>query len=573
MKSVDTRWWRSLHLSPREGGTEDVPAVPWWQNAIIYQISPWSFQDTDGDGKGDLRGIVERMDYIAALGVDAIWLTPIYESPMDDLGYDITDMRRVGSAFGDMDDFKALLEIAHGMNIKVILDQVWNHTSDRHEWFRESRASRDNPRADWYVWADAKEDGSPPNNWLSSFTGESAWHWETSREQFYLANFLASQPDLNLDNSDVLDAIIERAQFWLDLGIDGFRLDAVNFFTHDPQLRNNPERPDDAPLPDGVPPDNPLVKQLLVNSFNRDENFDKLRPIRQLVDRYPGVVTLGEVTLCEDSIELASKYVEGDERLHLAYHSGLLRDEPMSADFMRQLLSQVNECFKDGEGCWIVGNHDYGRLRDRWTGKDRNGDPYPDDFYRMIAALLLSLPGALCLWQGDELGLTVARIPGDIAEDQIRDPFGKALYPDVVGRDGSRTPMPWDDRLPHGGFSEEEPWLPVIKAHQARSVRRQHVDPNSVLNVWRGLLHWRQGELALAAGDLTLLDAKEDVLVFVRAYGKDRLLCIFNIGSGPGSYSLDDHDELEPVPHLGFDHEIDAGVLKLPPWGVFYARI
>ncbi|RZM78686.1 alpha-glucosidase [Leptolyngbya iicbica] len=571
-------WWRTPTINRRDWQWEDdhhaTQNGEWWQNAVIYQISPWSFFDTNGDGQGDLNGVVEKLDYIISLGVDAIWLTPIYESPMDDLGYDITDMRAIGDEFGTMEDFQCLLDIAHTMKLKVIIDQVWNHTSNQHPWFQASRSSRDNAKADWYVWADPKPDGSPPNNWLSSFTGECAWEWEPQREQYYLYSFLKSQPDLNWHNDDVLDAILERATFWLDRGVDGLRIDAVNFFLHDPQLRDNPQRPEDADLPDGVPKGNPLNKQVLKYSFNRPETLERIRPIRELVNQYPGVVTLGETTLCEDSIELAGQYTRGCDRLHLAYHSGLLVDQPMTAELMRGMLRKVTNCFPDGGTCWIVGNHDYGRLHCRWTGKDANGNPYPEAFYHMMVALLLSLPGAFCLWQGDELGLPIADIPGDIAPDEIKDPFGQALYPDVVGRDGSRTPMPWTSQPPCGGFTAgEKPWLPIPDEHLERSVQAQHCDASSLLNTWRRMLHWRKNQPAIEAGHLDLLETKDTILAFSRYYAEQHILCIFNMGDKPAHYSLSEFSDYQVVSHLNFDFSLDGDEVVLPAYGVFFASM
>jgi alpha-glucosidase len=578
MKVANKTWWRIPVINRRDWQWEDKNNATrdgeWWQNAIIYQISPWSFLDTDGDGKGDLNGIVERLDYIVSLGVDAIWLTPIYASPMDDLGYDITDMRAIGKEFGTMEDFQRLLEISHCMKLKVILDQVWNHTSDKHPWFQESRSSRDNAKADWYVWADPKPDGSPPNNWLSSFTGDCAWKWEPQREQYYFFNFLESQPDLNWHNDEVVEAILERAQFWLDLGVDGLRIDAVNYFLHDPELRDNPPRPEDASMPDGVPKDNPLTSQMLKYSFNRPETLERIKPIRELVNRYPGVVTLGEVTLCEDTIELASQYSAGDDHLHLAYQSSLLVNQPMTAELMHGIIEKVTDYFLDGGTCWIVGNHDYGRLRSRWTGKDIHGNPYPDEFYHMMAALLLSLPGAFCLWQGDELGLPVASIPGDIDPEGIKDPFGKALYPDVKGRDGSRTPMPWTPEPPCAGFTTaEQPWLPVPHSHLNRSVRHQHRHRKSLLNTWRRLLHWRKNQPALEAGKLDLLEVKGTVLAFSRYYAEDHLLCLFNISDEAAHYDLSQCKPCEAVRGLEFDFSLDNSELVLAPYGVFYGRL
>jgi alpha-glucosidase len=578
MDIANKAWWRAPVINRRDWQWEDrnnaTQDGEWWQNAIIYQISPWSFLDTDGDGKGDINGIVERLNYIVSLGVDAIWLTPIYESPMDDLGYDITDMCAIGEEFGTMEDFQRLLDIAHCMKLKVIVDQVWNHTSDKHPWFQESRSSRHNPKADWYVWADPKPDGSPPNNWLSSLTGDCAWKWNPQRQQYYFFNFLESQPDLNWHNDEVVNAILEREKFWLDLGVDGLRIDAVNYFLHDPQLRDNPSRPDDAPRPDGVPEDNPLTGQILKYSFNRPETLERIKPIRELVNQYPGVVTLGEVTLCEDTIELASRYSAGNDHLHLAYQSSLLVDQPMTAELMRGIIDKVTQNFLDGGTCWIVGNHDYGRLRSRWTGKDIHGNPYPEEFYHMIAALLLSLPGAFCLWQGDELGLPVASIPGDIAPENIKDPFGKALYPDVVGRDGSRTPMPWTSEPPGAGFTTAEaPWLPVPDSHLNRSVLHQHRHRKSLLNTWRRLLHWRKNQPALEAGKLDLLEVKDTVLAFSRYYAEDHLLCLFNISDEAAHYDLSKCEPCEAVHGLEFDFSIDGSEVVLAPYGVFYGHL
>ncbi|MFW6359118.1 MAG: alpha-amylase family glycosyl hydrolase, partial [Chroococcales cyanobacterium] len=419
------QWWRHPVLNRRSWEWEDAQDMThsgqWWQHAVIYQICPQSFFDTDGNSIGDIDGIIQKLEYITSLGVDAIWLCPIFRSPMNDMGYDVTNMTEIDPIFGNIDDFKRLLDIAHAFDLKVIIDQVWNHTSDEHPWFLESRKSRENPKADWYIWADPKPDGSPPNNWLSAFMGRSAWQWAPERKQFYFYNFLPSQPDLNWHNPEVVQALLERGKFWLDLGVDGFRLDAPNFYLHDAELRDNPPRPDDAPRPDGVDPDNPIVQQLFHYNFCRPETLEALRPIRELIDQYPGVVTLAEVTFCEDTVQLASEYV-GENKLHLAYHSALLEEKPMTASFMREIMERMQKHFTRGGDCWMVGNHDYQRLRSRWTGADADGHPYPEEFYHLMAAMLLCLPGAFCLYQGDELGLPEADIPNDIPPEEIKDP-------------------------------------------------------------------------------------------------------------------------------------------------------
>lgn len=587
LQTNDEQWWRHPVINRRAWTWEDANNMrhngEWWQHAVIYQISPLSFLDSSGNGMGDLQGIITKMDYIASLGVDAIWLCPVFEASMDDFGYAVTGMLDIDPLFGDLGDFDRLLDIAHTFGLKVLIDQVWNHTSDQHPWFVESRKSRDNEKADWYVWADPKPDGcSPPNNWVSAFMGKSAWEWDDCRQQYYSYNFLPSQPELNWHNPDVIDAVLSRAQFWLDRGVDGFRMDAVNFYVHDRELRDNPKRPEYVPLPDGIDPDNPMVDYLFRYNFCRPENLNALKPIRELVDRYSGVVTLGEVTLCEDSIDLSSQYVKGDDRLHLVYNSALLQDEPMTAAMMRRILQRIQIHFAEGGQCWIVGNHDYGRLRSQWTERGINGQPYPEEFYHMMAALLLCLPGAFCLYQGDELGLPEAKIPKDIPEDKIRDPFGKALYPQVPGRDGSRTPMPWDSSQPHAGFtSAEEPWLPIPKNHLNRAVDRQNSDPDSLLNTWRRLLHWRRGQPALIAGDFQLLETDERILGFVREYAEQRLLCLFNIGGDSVRYDLTENAECESV--FGVECEIQSSgdaehpspgdSIVLPPYSCFFANL
>lgn len=552
-----------------------MQTIKWWQNAVIYQIVPWSFLDTDGDGRGNLNGIINKLDYISALGVDAIWLTPIYESPMDDLGYDITDMLDVDPVIGDLDVFDKLLALTHARGMRMIVDQVWGHTSDRHFWFLESRESRDNPKADWYVWADPKPDGSPPNNWLSAFKGDSAWAWEPQREQYFLFHFLRSQPKLNWNNPEVVEAILKRAKFWLDRGVDGFRIDAPNFFMHDPELRDEPMRPEGSPYPDGIDPENPMAKQMFKYSFCRPEALDALKPVRELVDQYPNAVTLAEVTLCEDSIVLSGEYVRGNERAHLAYNSALLVEQPMSATLMRHILEKVEQNFGQGGNCWIVGNHDYGRMRSRWTGQDKDGNPYPETFYHQIAAMLVAMPGALCLYQGDELGLSEARIPEDISVGQIQDPFGQALYPDVPGRDGSRTPMPWQTHAVSAGFSNrEDTWLPIPDAHRPRAVNAQTEDPSSLLNTWRRLLHWRRRQPALMQGSCCLLQTEEPIFAFVRESPQQRLLCMFNLSSDTAYFTLPD-SMLPCVTATGASPAAkrNGNMLRLRGYGYFFGSL
>lgn len=318
--------------------------TPWWRGAVIYQIYPRSFLDTNGDGVGDLPGIIERLGYIASLGVDAIWVSPFFRSPMADFGYDIADQRDVDPLFGTLDDFDRLLARAHALGLKVMIDQVFSHTSDQHAWFRESRQSRDNPRADWYVWADAREDGTPPNNWLSIFGGV-AWKWEPRRRQYYLHNFLSSQPDLNFHNPAVQQATLDYVKFWLDRGVDGFRLDSINFCFHDAQLRDNPAKPESERVGRGFSPDNPYAFQYHYYNNTRPENVGFLERLRALLDQYPGAVTLGEIS-SEDSLATTAEYT-APGRLHMGYSFELLVDD-YSAGYIRATVEKLEATMRDG---------------------------------------------------------------------------------------------------------------------------------------------------------------------------------------------------------------------------------
>ncbi|MFP5304645.1 MAG: alpha-amylase family glycosyl hydrolase, partial [Gammaproteobacteria bacterium] len=301
----------------------------WWRSAAIYQIYPRSFRDSNADGIGDLEGIRERLGYVAALGVDAVWICPFVRSPMRDFGYDVSDYLDVEPIFGTLTDFDALLSEAHALGLRVIIDQVWNHTSDQHRWFQESRQSRDNAKADWYVWADAAADGGPPNNWRATFGG-SAWTWEPQRHQYYLHNFLSEQPDLNWYNPQVRAALLDVGRFWLDRGVDGFRLDVVNFYAHDRSLRDNPRRPPGVPRPAGAAPKDPYFDYINIGTVGRPEALELLAEVRALHDEYPGTFTLGEISSAEDALASAAEFVRGTRRLHTAYNASLISHEPFT---------------------------------------------------------------------------------------------------------------------------------------------------------------------------------------------------------------------------------------------------
>lgn len=528
---------------------------PWWRGAVIYQIYPRSFYDTNSDGIGDLDGIAARLDYVAKLGVDAIWVSPFYRSPMKDFGYDVTDFRDVDPIFGDLDAFDRMLARAHELGLKVVIDQAVNHSADNHQWFLESRSSRDNPKADWYIWADPKPDGSPPNNWLSVFGG-SAWQWEPRRAQYYLHNFLVEQPDLNFTCPEVMDAVIGELEFWLDRGIDGFRLDTANFYAHDAELRDNPPRPDDMEPTAGSGRANPYAMQQHIYDKSRPENLGILKRFRALVDRYPDKFLLGEVA-DDNSSQTAADYTRGQAHLHTCYTFDLL-SEDYSAAHVRARVERLEELIDDGWPCWAFSNHDVTRTASRWQRDEASPDQA-----RMLNVLLFCLRGTVCLYQGEELGLPQADVPFE----HMRDPFGLALYPEFLGRDGCRTPMPWQAGAPNAGFSTVEPWLPISPAQSAIAVDKQLPDPGSTLNACRQFLNWRRRHGALVTGDIRFFDTSEPVLAFERKSADETIYAIFNLGKYEVTIARADLPSLELFPEVGSTASLTADALILPPFG------
>ena len=532
----------------------------WWRGAVIYQIYPRSFLDTDGDGVGDLPGILAKLDYVASLGVDAIWISPFFKSPMADFGYDIADYRAVDPLFGTLADFDRVLAKAHALGIRVMIDQVLSHTSIEHEWFTESRASRDNPKADWYVWADAQPDGTPPNNWLSIFGGV-AWRWEPRRGQYFLHNFLASQPDLNFHNPAVQAATLDNVKFWLDRGVDGLRLDAINFCFHDTKLRDNPAKPLELRFGRGFSADNPYAFQYHWYNNTQPENLPFLENLRALLDQYPGATSLGEIS-SEDSLATMAEYV-GEQRLHMGYSFELLTDD-RSAGYIRGTVETLEAQMPHGWPCWAISNHDVVRAVTRWGG---HGDD--DALAKQLVALVCSLRGSVCLYQGEELGLTEADVP----YEQLQDPYGIAFWPNFKGRDGCRTPMPWRDDAT-AGFTESTPWLPIAGDHRARNVATQDADHDSVLNAARHFLRWRKRQPALVEGDIAFLDAPEPILAFVRRTEGQSLLVAFNLSPAEATWTMPVHSDARTIE----DHDLTSGriadgKLVLPPRGVYFARI
>lgn len=494
--------------------TRSSPA-DWWRDAIIYQIYPRSFQDSDQDGIGDLRGITRRLDHVASLGVDAIWLSPVFTSPMADMGYDVSNYTDIDPLFGTLADFDALVERAHTLGLKVIIDQVLSHTSSQHPWFEESRLTRDNPRADWYVWADPKKDGSPPNNWPSVFGG-SAWTWESRRRQYYLHNFLNSQPDLNFHNGDVQDALLEVMRFWLERGVDGFRLDTVNFYFHDAKLRDNPPCLDEA----AQAAVNPYEMQDHRFSKTRPENIGFLERMRKLSNSYGARMMVGEVGESLRAIEVMAEYTSGNNRLHMAYSFDML-GKPFSASHFRSKIEGFFRGAPDGWPCWSFSNHDVMRHVSRW----REHGHSDDSLAVQSAALLLSFPGSICLYQGEELGQTET----DIEFHELTDPPGITFWPEYKGRDGCRTPMVWSAQAEHGGFSEVKPWLPVKAPQAERAVDQQDGRTDSVLAFYRSMIALRKAHPGLSGKLHQFIDLLEPLLGFWRGEGEHAVLCLFNL--------------------------------------------
>ena len=513
----------------------------WWRGCVIYQIYPRSFQDTTGDGLGDLKGVVGRLEHVASLGVDAIWLSPFFTSPMADMGYDVSNYCDVDPIFGTLADFDAVVAEAHRLGLKVIIDQVLSHSSDKHPWFAESRSGSDSPKADWYVWADAKPDGTAPNNWLAIFGGP-AWEWDSVRKQYYLHNFLASQPDLNFHNPAVQDAMLDAARFWLDRGVDGFRLDTVNYYFHDRTLRDNP------PMPSGVindvPDTNPYGYQDHLYDKTQPENIVFLERFRALLDQYGARAAVGEVGDGTRSLQTVAQYTAGGNRLQMCYTFDLLSPE-FSPAHLRGCVEAFETEVADGWVCWAFSNHDVPRHVSRFTKP--GGDT--DAVARFAISLLCSLRGSICLYQGEELGLPEA----ELAFEDLRDPYGIRFWPGFKGRDGCRTPMVWEADAPNGGFSLGKPWLPVPPAHVARAADAQETIAASVLNHYRAMLAMRKASPALVHGSIAFVDgAGEGVLVFVREAEGDRMVCAFNFGDEEARVALPGHEDPVPLPPLGW---------------------
>ncbi len=523
----------------------------WWRGCVIYQIYPRSFQDSNGNGVGDLAGILNRLQHVADLGVDAVWLSPFFTSPMADMGYDVSNYKDVDPLFGSLEDFDQIVACAHQLGLKVIIDQVLSHTSDHHPWFAESKVSATNSRADWYVWADPKTDGTPPNNWLSIFGGP-AWEWNTSRRQYYLHNFLGSQPDLNFHNPEVQDAMLDVLRFWLERGVDGFRFDTVNFYFHDKQLRNN----EGLIRQSNRPEINPYEMQVQTYSKNQPENLDFLKRVRTLMDEFDAITSVGEIGDSLRAIELMADYTKDNDKLHMAYSFDMLGPE-FCAKHFRSKIENFQNGAPDGWPCWSFSNHDVMRHVTRWADHASSRHALA----QQTIALLATLRGTICIYQGEELGLPEA----DILFEELTDPPGIRFWPEYKGRDGCRTPMPWEKGHAPNGFTTGTPWLPVKLPHAALNVEGQTQDPSSVLNFYKDILGYRRTRPALVTGDIDFIDTSEPVLAFRRIQGRDAQLCIFNLSNTKVKVVVDDVKKLtlSPLSHAASTTCAHSGCEKL----------
>jgi alpha-glucosidase len=526
----------------------------WWRGAVIYQIYPRSYQDSNGDGIGDLQGIIQRLPYIADLGVDAIWLSPFFKSPMKDFGYDVSDYCDVDPMFGTIEDIKELLVKAHALGLRVVIDQVLSHTSDAHAWFVESRKDKINPKADWYVWADAKDDGTPPNNWMSIFGG-SAWQWDTGREQYYMHNFLTRQPDLNFHNRDMQAALFDAMKFWLDMGVDGFRLDTANFYVHDQQLRNNPPRGKPVNEDGGAPTSNPYSWQLHEFDKSRPENVDFMKKLRVFLNQYSGVMTVGELG-SDDPVGSMIEYTAGGDKLNMTYTFKLLSEDNTAA-WVHGALDEYESRAVDG--CWPswpLSNHDVPRLATRWSATSLEA-------LKTYAAMQLCMRGSPCVYQGDELGLPEA----ELTFEELQDPYGITMWPAFKGRDGCRTPMPWSKNLPNAGFSEGKPWLPVAKTHYDLSVDQQ--GDGSLLAHYRQCLQQRKQIPVLVTGKMMVLPVHPQIFAFIRELDGKKLFCAFNVSDVPAAMTLSSDIviyELADFPQSSLTLVLNQQNLSLAPW-------
>jgi alpha-glucosidase len=536
----------------------------WWRNAVIYEIYPRSFADTNGDGIGDLNGITEHLDYLKELGVDAIWITPFYPSPQVDFGYDISDYRSIDPQYGTMDDFDRLMREATKRGIKVVNDMVLNHTSDRHPWFRDSQSSRRSKRSNWYIWHDPDAKGNPPNNWQSIF-GHSAWQWNESRKQFYYHAFYKEQPDLNFRNRAVRDAMYDVMRFWLDKGVAGFRLDAVPSLFEDPQFR-------DEPYLQGLDAyGDRRVSREYTN--NLPEVHEVLHELRQVTNEYPGRVLIGE-TYLQNVVELAKMYGQNRDELHLPMDTQLGFINELSVPQFRKKLFEAETELDGNPPLFVFDNHDNARSVDRY------GDGMHDLLIeKLIATMLLTPRDAALVYYGQELGMRTN--PPKTIED-VRDPIGRMGWPKEKGRDGERTPMQWNSEVNAGFGGTHKPWLPIGDNYRTVNVALENRAPDSLLNYYKRLIKLRKENEQLRDGDFVLAGEKNlEVLSYVRLTGDGEAVVVaMNFAGTPQMMGFDLASRGVKGKHLKtliasfpVPAETELGRIMLPPYGSYVGQV
>jgi alpha-glucosidase len=513
----------------------------WWERAVIYEIAPISFQDSNGDGRGDLPGLISRIDYLDWLGIDAVWLTPIYRSQMLDLGYDIADFCSIDPLFGTLDDFERLVDLLHTRGIRLILDFVPNHTSIEHAWFKESRSSRSNPKRNWYLWADPEPNGGPPNNWLSRFGG-SAWQWDEGTSQYYYHSFLVEQPDLNWRNPEVRRAMADVLRFWMRRGADGFRVDASAVLAEDELLRDDPPDPD---ANEKTPPPQRLKR---IFTDDRRESMGYLEEIRKTIDEFPNRMLAGEVQGKTERI--GHFYGEQQPRLHLPLNFALL-DTPWNAlSLQANIDAYMNAIPESAWPDWVIGGHDKRRIA------TKIGQPQA----RILAMLLLTLRGTPFFYAGDELGMEQVSIPAD----RVQDPFEKLVGGYGLSRDPQRTPMRWDTSS-GGGFTSGESWLPMGTDVADKNVEVLKKDSGSLLWLYRRLIELRHAEPTLSIGDYQPLRSRNDILLYKRARAGDEILVALNTVHQPRKLDWEGEGKLLLSTYLDGDARPVAGPCLLRP--------
>ena len=515
--------------------------LAWWQSGIIYQIYPRSFQDSNGDGIGDLNGIILRLDHLVELGADAVWISPIYPSPMADFGYDVADFCAIDPMFGTLEDFDRLLAAAHERGLKLILDYVPNHTSDIHPWFAESCASRENPKRDWYIWRDPGPDGGPPTNWLSEFGGP-AWTWDEATGQYYYHAYLDRQPDLNWRNPGVCAAMLDVLRFWLDRGVDGFRVDAIHHLIESEELRDNPPNRD---WREGMAPARQVVPRY---TMDQPEVHDAIKAMRAVSDEYPNRVMIGEAYL---PIDRLMAYYGADLtgfQLPFNFHLIFANWQPTA---LSALISAYESALPEGAWPnWVLGNHDRARVASRIGAGQA----------RVAAMLLLTLRGTPTIYQGEEIGMEDVSIPPGL----VQDPWEKNSPGIGLGRDPERTPMPWSEEA-NAGFTTGTPWLPLGPDAGTRNVAAQAADPGSTLSLYRALIAMRRAEPALTSGAFRPVAATEQVLAYERRHGGQRFLVALNLSGAPASLRLHDEVTIRLSTRLDREGEIASRALELRP--------